>query len=355
MTTSSVVPESQNILNTKQYVKEAWSSPFDPATLSNSSLHELVLHLFNPCSISIGISTDKMSSFLRLVQGKYHNNPYHCWAHAVHVTFNAYRLSKELRDSSSFDHLDQFVLLFSAVIHDLHHPGHSNMFEIQSNSELARLYNDQSVIENHSLSVGFDLVKEAELFLELSTEIQNSIRARTVEMVLATDISPPSGKDRALLMSVKWAAAFGDDVTPEEFKVETAEQRQRVHILLLRIADLGSAMQPFSVFGNWSQRLYVENNRASGLTQECHTNTQKPFMEYLCVPLVTEASKYPILKNIHVLKELLEGNLKRWNSLDVQGKCAAITAAYVVQPEGSSCLDTSATTNGVEKGATSKT
>ena len=36
----------------------------------------------------------------------------------------------------------------------------------------------------------------------------------------------------------------------EAFKITTLEQRQSVQVLLLRIADLGSAMQPFSVFGN---------------------------------------------------------------------------------------------------------
>ena len=68
------------------------------------------------------------------------------------------------------------------------------------------------------------------------------------------------------------------------------------------VQSLHSAMQQFSIFGNWSKRLYIENNRSCGLTQEGHTNTQKPFMEYLCVPLVQEAAKYPILKNIDRIK-----------------------------------------------------
>ena len=56
-------------------------------------------------------------------------------------------------------------------------------------------------------------------------------------------------------------------------------------------------------------------------------------MEYLCVPLVQEAAKYPILKNIDVIKNLLNENLKKWNNMDVASKCAAITEAYVAQPE----------------------
>ena len=322
-----------SISEAQKYITEAWSSSFDPASLSDAVLYELCFLLFQQTTTTIGIPSEKLRSFLGLVQAHYLNNPYHCWAHAIHVTFNAYRLSQNLRDSSTFTDIDQFILLFSAVIHDAHHPGHTNMVEIQSNSKLARLYNDQSVIENHSLAIAFDLAQQVQLFSDINETTRTTIRSRTVEMVLATDISPPSGKDRALLMTSKWRNAFGEQVTPETFTIETEEQRQQIQILLLRMADLGSAMQQFSIFGNWSKRLYIENNRSCGLTQEGHTNTQKPFMEYLCVPLVQEAAKYPILKNIDVIKNLLNENLKKWNNMDVASKCAAITEAYVAQPE----------------------
>jgi hypothetical protein len=254
------------------------------------------------------------------------------------VTFNAWRLARDLTHSSSFEELDQFILLFSAVIHDLHHPGHTNMVEIESRSPLARLYNDQSVIENNSLSKAYELVDSIQLFEGLTKEKQFEVRSRVVEMVLATDISPPTGKDRATLMAAKWDCAFAgmldsDGDSAAAFHVETREQRQCVLVRLLCIADLGSAMQPFSVFANWSQRLYVENNVSADLTHEAHVNTQKPFMEYLCIPLVKEAAKYPILKNIEMLREMLESNLKRWNEMSIEEKCSAIETEYVKQPD----------------------
>ena len=114
----------------------------------------------------------------------------------------------DLRDVSSFTNLDQFLLLFAALIHDLDHPGHSNMFEIESKSKMACLYNDQSVIENNSMAQAYELVYQVDLFSDLSADVQSTLRTRCVEMVLATDISPPSGKDRALLMQSKWDDAF---------------------------------------------------------------------------------------------------------------------------------------------------
>ena len=116
------------------------------------------------------------------------------------------------------------------------------------------------------------------------------------------------------------------------FKITTLEQRQSVQVLLLRIADLGSAMQPFSVFGNWSQRLYIENNKSSGLTQEEHAKTQQPFMTYLVLPLLEFANKYPILNTIDMYMNLARENLHAWIDMDLATKCTTITNALVVQP-----------------------
>jgi hypothetical protein len=313
----------------KKYLNEPWSSPFDPSSVSPDILYELAIHLLQPSSEKLGIPTAKLRSFIKLAQDKYRSNAYHCWAHAVHVTFNAERLFQDLRDVNSFTDLDHFVLLFSALIHDLDHPGHTNLMEIQSKSKLARLYNDQSVIENNSISVSYSLAYEVNLFSDLEDGLQSSLRERSIELVLATDISPPSGKDRALLINAKWNAAFTEG---RAFQVETTDQVQNVSVLIIRVADLGSAMQPYSIFANWSHRLYMENNKASGLTQEQHVNTQKPFMEYLCVPLLQFAKKYPIFKSIDMYIDLLQSNLNKWNEMDVPKKCSDIAQLYVVQP-----------------------
>jgi len=48
-----------------------------------------------------------------------------------------------------------FSLLFAAIIHDFEHSGKTNNFHINAQTDLAVLYNDNSVQENHHLSSAF--------------------------------------------------------------------------------------------------------------------------------------------------------------------------------------------------------
>ena len=48
-----------------------------------------------------------------------------------------------------------FAALVAAAVHDVDHPGRSNQFLIETSDNLALLYNDNSVLENHHLAVAF--------------------------------------------------------------------------------------------------------------------------------------------------------------------------------------------------------
>lgn len=48
-------------------------------------------------------------------------------------------------------------------MHDVDHPGNNNDYEKNSKSNLALLYNDISILENHHASVAFRMLDKDEL------------------------------------------------------------------------------------------------------------------------------------------------------------------------------------------------
>lgn len=51
-------------------------------------------------------------------------------------------------------------MLFAAAIHDYEHTGTTNNFHTQTRSNLAILYNDRSVLENHHVAASFKMLQE---------------------------------------------------------------------------------------------------------------------------------------------------------------------------------------------------
>ena len=90
---------------------------------------------------------DIFCPFLAKVMSLYNqnSNPYHNYEHAITVTHAMYMLLTKTDAASHLDELDQFVLMFSSLMHDIDHTGRTNTFESQSFSALAIKYNDKSV------------------------------------------------------------------------------------------------------------------------------------------------------------------------------------------------------------------
>jgi cAMP-specific phosphodiesterase 4 len=100
-----------------------------------------------------------------------------------------------------FSDLDIFAAVFAAIIHDVDHPGLTNPYLITSGSDLAIMYNDESVLENHHLAVAFKLLQHesCDIIHNLNKKQRQMFRKTVIDMVLATDMS----KHMSLLAELK--------------------------------------------------------------------------------------------------------------------------------------------------------
>ena len=84
-----------------------------------------------------------------------------------------------------FTPLEVMSAIFAAAIHDVDHPGLTNQFLINTSSELALMYNDESVLENHHLAVAFKLLQnpDCDIFINLTKKQRQTLRKMVIDMV----------------------------------------------------------------------------------------------------------------------------------------------------------------------------
>ncbi|XP_067171342.1 3',5'-cyclic-AMP phosphodiesterase 4D isoform X3 [Apteryx mantelli] len=138
------------------------------------------------------IPVDTLITYLMTLEDHYHADvAYHNNIHAADVVQSTHVLLSTPALEAVFTDLEILAAIFASAIHDVDHPGVSNQFLINTNSELALMYNDSSVLENHHLAVGFKLLQEenCDIFQNLTKKQRQSLRKMVIDIVLATDMS----------------------------------------------------------------------------------------------------------------------------------------------------------------------
>ncbi|KTF74866.1 hypothetical protein cypCar_00017503 [Cyprinus carpio] len=141
---------------------------------------------------SFKIPVDTFITYMMALEENYHSDvAYHNSIHAADVVQSTNVLLSTPALEAVFTDLEILAAMFASAIHDVDHPGVSNQFLINTNSELALMYNDSSVLENHHLAVGFKLLQEenCDIFQNLTKKQRQSLRKMVIDMVLATDMS----------------------------------------------------------------------------------------------------------------------------------------------------------------------
>ncbi|XP_077471227.1 3',5'-cyclic-AMP phosphodiesterase 4C-like isoform X2 [Stigmatopora argus] len=206
---------------------------------------------------SFKIPVDTFITFMMTLEDHYHAEvAYHNNIHAADVVQSTHVLLSTPALEAVFTDLEILAALFASAIHDVDHPGVSNQFLINTNSELALMYNDSSVLENHHLAVGFKLLQEdnCDIFQNLSKKQRHSLRKLVIDMVLATDMS----KHMNLLADLKTMVETKKVTSLGVLLLDNYSDRIQVLQNMVHCADLSNPTKPLELYRQWTDRIMVE-------------------------------------------------------------------------------------------------
>ncbi|KAM8771745.1 3',5'-cyclic-AMP phosphodiesterase 4C-like [Acanthopagrus schlegelii] len=244
------------------------------------------------------IPVDTFVTYVMTLEDHYHGNvAYHNSLHAADVTQSTHVLLSTPALDAVFTDLEILAALFAAAIHDVDHPGVSNQFLINTNSELALMYNDESVLENHHLAVGFKLLHQenCDIFQNLTKRQRQSLRKLVIDMVLATDMS----KHMTLLADLKTMVETKKVTSSGVLLLDHYTERIQVLRNMVHCADLSNPTKTLPLYRQWTERIMEEffrqgdkeRERGMEISAMCDKHTasveksQVGFIDYIVHPL----------------------------------------------------------------------
>ncbi|CAE8626514.1 unnamed protein product [Polarella glacialis] len=229
----------------------------------------------------------RVSNFLGAIDFLYRADvPYHGPAHAADVMSTMEWFLQTPYVSSITNHMDHFMGLMAAAIHDVGHPGTNNMFQSKTLGPLALRYNDKSILEMMHVALAFEtmLQNEATNWLELlpcdfqdsedpaakPANLQHYVRRGLIDMVLGTDMAKHAKKlaklqdiaqeeERGRMENVcnrplDRTANFGQD----QKKQESLERKLFVLGTALHASDISTPCKPRQLMLRWTERVLLE-------------------------------------------------------------------------------------------------
>uniref|UniRef100_G3NWA1 Phosphodiesterase n=1 Tax=Gasterosteus aculeatus aculeatus TaxID=481459 RepID=G3NWA1_GASAC len=244
------------------------------------------------------IPVDTFVAYMMTLEDHYHSDvAYHNSLHAADVAQSTHILLSTPALDAVFTDLEILAAIFAAAIHDVDHPGVSNQFLINTNSELALMYNDESVLENHHLAVGFKLLQEdnCDIFQNLTKKQRQSLRKMAIDMVLATDMS----KHMSLLADLKTMVETKKVTSSGVLLLDNYTDRIQVLRNMVHCADLSNPTKSLELYRQWTDRIMEEffhqgdreRERGMEISPMCDKHTasveksQVGFIDYIVHPL----------------------------------------------------------------------
>uniref|UniRef100_F7AP89 Phosphodiesterase n=1 Tax=Ciona intestinalis TaxID=7719 RepID=F7AP89_CIOIN len=206
--------------------------------------------------VKFKLSPVKFLTYMMTLEDHYRKVPYHNSLHAADVTQSVHVLLSSAALDSVFTDLEVLAALVASAMHDVDHPGLNNQYHCANSTELAIMYNDECVLENHHLAVGFKLMQQdhCDVFEHFTQKQWQSLRKMAIDMVLATDMS----KHMQLLANLKTMVETKKVAASGVLMLDNYTDRIQVLQNMVHCADLSNSSKPIEAYKQWVARLIDE-------------------------------------------------------------------------------------------------
>lgn len=237
------------------------------------------------------VPLEKLRNWAQAARKLYRDNAFHNWYHGFSVFQICYHQLLVSAGLKSLTSLETFGLLVAALCHDLDHPGFTNAFMIDSQSQLALRHNDIAVLENHHANLACELLRRDATAIGCGMDQagQKGLRRIVIRCILDTDMAH-HGEMCKRLQEAGGAEGKG------------LEDRQLMLGACIHSADLSGQVLPWRVAQQWEERISLEfvsqarEEIAAGRTPMPFMNfkvedvkqrgkLQRDFLDFVLVPL----------------------------------------------------------------------
>ena len=193
------------------------------------------------------VSSNKIKTFVKDVCDKYNDVPYHNFFHATHILHTTYLLLEKCEMFTRLNINILFSILLSALLLDIDHPGNNNIFEVNTNSDLALRYNDLSVLEQHHCHVSFELIKKHNIFEHFTNDEYIICRKTIIACILGTDMA----NHKINLEHLKIKKNKG-------FSIDNLDDQYLLGKIIIHAVDIGNPIQKPELCEKWARMISYE-------------------------------------------------------------------------------------------------
>lgn len=298
------------------WVRENTPEPLDAAA---AVAYRLLLGTGLPKKFSCREET--LLNFILQCRRKYRNVPYHNFYHVVDVCQTIYTFLYRGGACEKLTELDCYVLLVTALVHDLDHMGLNNSFYLKTDSPLGILSSasgNTSVLEVHHCNLAVEILSDPDSDVFEGLDDANRVLAyrAMIDCVLATDMAKHNELLDIFLRQME-----------KPYDIEDVTSRQMVMDVLLKAGDISNVTKPFDISRLWAMAVTEEFYRQGDMEKEKGVevlpqfdrskNTelargQIGFIDFVCGPFFKKIVNV-CLSGMEWTVERVNSNRAQWN------------------------------------------